>query len=893
MTTARIDWTTALSPGARVIPLVLVAGCPVVLTPVGVTPATVSVTSPGTIHPLFWPLDGALAFTMPDGSTYDPVTPLLDTGEEWEIYEKVSALAGDVSVEALTLSLVDPGNAATALLSTREGRTSRFLAADISASDSTITLASTDGFPSSGVACIGRETVIYSSKTPTQLQTVGRGKFGSRARFHAAPSSHRPVVYPGSPRHWQSRLASVWLAILSADGATITDPTPIYLGTVGAGVQLTRSLTRWSIPLDHVTQSLSRKITPVSITLDGYAHFDRESYAHPLLVGGTYEASLLSDPAEPHSGGWHASRDAFAIAARAYAQTTSSMHTDVYVESDGRLHVTVDGSDASPITIGVSACWDSNVVYGTATSLTGWLSHDPMPDACFHLEGRVRISASEDFARIPSTFSWTYTTTDGAAGRASLAITAATDATESVTAEITARDATTQTVTVRASLPGRSAMSPADVYAAVRCTSVTPARLGVVARGDNPIAALRAAAQAIDAIGGQDIYEDAVDWDHLERAFASATPGGIDPVREYRLTGDADSFLSILAGECRLRGMGLSVRDGRVTAVRLRTVATSEEPVASVTEGDIVVEGNPAHAIVPEVMYDEEQLATRVKFTVPWGEATRDVIVADTTFQDEVGEGEQVEVKALLNLAPSVASPSITALTALAQQILGPLAEPSCTVRVTVGPHLNGVRPGDLVSFTHSAIPTWSGGRGVSEAVCQVYEARRKLFGGKLRATLAIRLQSGSFRGYAPEALVAAGGLSVVGATTVVTADIASDWGPSCFAPDLLPSGAANTDPFYGFSVGDWIALSQLGTRTPIADEMGQVTAINRAAHTMTIDFAASGSMVTASSAQYGVTIRCATWGNATASQRSLYAWIAGATSETLGSGDEPHRWAS
>jgi hypothetical protein len=48
MTTARINWTTALAPGARIVPVILVAGVPVVLTPAGVRATTVSVTS-GTV----------------------------------------------------------------------------------------------------------------------------------------------------------------------------------------------------------------------------------------------------------------------------------------------------------------------------------------------------------------------------------------------------------------------------------------------------------------------------------------------------------------------------------------------------------------------------------------------------------------------------------------------------------------------------------------------------------------------------------------------------------------------------------------------------------------------------------------------------------------------------
>lgn len=873
------------------VPLVLVAGCPVVLTPVGVHPTTVAIDAGTSINPLFWPLDGALAFTMPDGSTYDPVTPLLDTNETWEIYERVSALEGDVSVEALTFSLVDPDGAATALLSARDAVSPRFVSADVSESASAIDLVSTTGMLSSGIACIGRETVVYSAKSATQLQTVSRGRFGSRARFHAAPDVHRPVCYAGSPRSWQSRLASVWLAALSADGTTLSSPTPIYIGTVGAGVQLTRGLTRWSIPLDHVSRTLSRKLSPVSVQLSGFAHFDRETYAHPLLIGGTYSVSLLPDAGDPHNGGWHSDAGSFRDAARSYALSASSGVVEVARLPDGRMSVQVPGTDVSPITINVSACWDPNVTNGEATTLTGWGSHNPLPEACFHLEGALRIAAAEDFGRIPSTFAWDYTTDDGGAGHAVLAIVADADTTKGLVAEIVTRDATTQTLTVRATLPGRADMQPAEIYAAARCTSITPARLGVVARGDNPVAALRAAASAIDALTGQDFYETVIDWQHLERGLVD-TSAGSGQAREYRLTGDADSFLALISGEARLRAMGLTVRDGLITAVRLQDFAGSEGTVADVTEGDIVTDGNPPRAITPEVIDAAEKLATRVVFTVPWGSESREIIVADTTYQDEVGEGEAVKVTALMNLGAAAPPPSIATLQGLASTILGPLAEPSRIVRIVVGPHLNGLRPGDLVTFTHSAVPSWSGTRGVTELVSQVFEVRRVLFGGKLRAEIALRLQSGGYHGYAPEALVAAGGLVVAGGHTTVTADIASDWGPSCFAPDTMPDGSANGDPFYGIAVGDQMYLSQLGTRTPMADELGEVLSIDRAAHTLVLDFAASVSMQAAASSQYGVTVRAANWGNATAAQRALYAWIADSATDTLGSGDDPHRWA-
>ena len=116
MTTARIDWPSALTPGAAVVPCVLIAGVPVVLTPAGVHPTATAVSS-GTVSAQWWPGTGTLTQTLPDASTIDPVCDWLKPEEQWEIYETTQPAQGDVRVEPLRFNLVDPAGAATALLS--------------------------------------------------------------------------------------------------------------------------------------------------------------------------------------------------------------------------------------------------------------------------------------------------------------------------------------------------------------------------------------------------------------------------------------------------------------------------------------------------------------------------------------------------------------------------------------------------------------------------------------------------------------------------------------------------------------------------------------------------------------------------------------------------------
>ena len=721
------------------------------------------------------------------------------------------------------------------------------------------------------------------------LASVTRGKYGSRARFHASPVEHRALVTAGGARHWQGRVATVWLCLVSADGTTLSDPSLIYMGSVGAGIQLTGNLMKWSVPLDHVTESMGRKLSLPSVNLYGWAHFARPNAQHPLAINDNgLESSLTNESDDINNEGWHPDLASFVRDADRRTVAVHSGVVQVATGDDGRIRVTVQASAGTPHHTYVSASWDDarwdNVL---SEEFAFWHSTNPAPTDCFNLDGWVKIPTSLDFSKIPTTFSWPTTPTAGV-GSASLALTGDTKNTKGVVATIVERDATRQSVRVEAALPTRATMNPVEINRATLCTERTDVQLGVVARGDSPIAALKAAALAIDAIGGQDLYSDALDWVGLERAF-SAAPSRIPPAREYRFGGGDDTFLSVLTDEARLHGLCLATANGLVTAVQLATFADTEDTVASITEDDLLTEGG--QEIPAEVIDSTEPLATSMQFLLPTADRAnpRTATVTDTTYQGEFGDGELVKCGALLSLPRGVDLSGVqSSLLDVAQQVLGALAEPSRSIRLPVSGTLLGLQPGQLVLFTHSRIPTWTGVRGFIDAVCQVVEVRRVLFGGKMRGTVVLRLQSGTRSGYAPEALVASGGLSSI--SPVVTLDVASGWGAAGFALPYDAEGVATTDPAYGFEIGQVVRLTEFA-RAPVANEQFTIVDIDRTAHTVTLDAPPTATMASAAVA-YGVSLRFASYGAAAASQQSRWAWVADPTTQLLDSTDAPKRWA-
>jgi hypothetical protein len=286
------------------------------------------------------------------------------------------------------------------------------------------------------------------------------------------------------------------------------------------------------------------------------------------------------------------------------------------------------------------------------------------------------------------------------------------------------------------------------------------------------------------------------------------------------------------------------------------------------------------------VVDNVQPLATSMTFELAGGSTFSFV---DVTRQDEFGDGAEVKCGALKHLPTGTTIASTTdALSRIAQQLLGPRSEPYRLVRVTLPATFLHLDAGDVVSFTHPMVPTWRGTRGVSEAPCQVLEVRRQVFGGKARAVVGLRLQAGTYYGYAFAALVAAGGIS--GAE--LTFDVTTGWGANGFCTPFDETGAAVTDPLDGLSVDDEVQLVEVDAETPATPEAFSVVSIDRATHKVVLSGSPSATFVALAASAYKVMLKFVSYPSAAVSQRA-YAFIADAASGDLGSGGEPDRWAA
>lgn len=862
----RITWSTRFRGPEVYLPVMLLEGVPRVLVPSG-RAVTATASSGGDLDEAWWPGVGPLTQTLPDGAvdTYelDPVRDVLDARVvlTWRVSPK--PLDGTVDVGALTLVCEGQGGVMTADLSGPAARASQLLSGDVTAAGTSLPLTSLTGVPNAGIAYVGREAVIYSARTvsPPSVDlgtppTARRGAFGSRAVSHEAGAVNPPAVSFGLPRWWQGRRAAVFVAELR--GTTLYDPTLVYLGTVGAGVRLADGLTRWQIPLDPITEAFARRVATRTVSISGLQFQTIASASSPIAVGqGSPERTRFESWPELVTA-WNA------------------LAGDYLLGLDGG-HLTVRYSDTDPDHVRrgvpVIAPWDHpGPVYADVAYRYPWRSRDLVPRASVCLDGWVYFSAA-DLAEVPSTFE--FAVSDPTPGRSRFTVTCETRDTKSLFAEISARDAVNGRLFLQPILPGY--VGALDTYGEERVQRTlvvepTVARLGISARGDTALGALRALLVAADALDGGGWHDASVDWDHLAAELRRTLLGQIPERRHYRVAGD-DTLLGTLAREAILRGMHMVLRHGRISAVRLAQFSRTERVVRTIVETD-ALQGTDA-----EVTDGYTPTASSVRFTLPDRTAYQ---YTDRTFQADFGEGSTIECKALEALPVDAPVPELLApLSQVAQQLLGVMAEPQRFVKMVLGPRFLDLAPGDLVGLTHSRVPTWEGTTGVVDAVCQVSSTEVSIFGGSAQIVVELRLSRADLAGYAPEALLAAGGIS----GAVITADTTTDWGENCFAAADAPS------PFDGFEAGDVVVLTEWDSETPAAETTHTVLAVDHAARTMELDPAPDASWVTLAASAYKVAVRFAPYADVTDSQRA-YAFVAD-TDATLGGTDPPDRWAA
>jgi hypothetical protein len=182
------------------------------------------------------------------------------------------------------------------------------------------------------------------------------------------------MVTAGSlPRYVQGRRATVWLCRVSADGTTLTDPTLLFTGLVGAGVTMVRGGTRWQLTLDPLTEALARA-PDLPVELYGWHHLANSSpYDFSLM------ATVLGGLGPNINGGWSPNLAEVVSKWNEQLQAATSIRI---APANGQL--TLTNSAGSPIEVG-SILEPRRVM----VPANGTASFDSAPDTLLVMEGGI------------------------------------------------------------------------------------------------------------------------------------------------------------------------------------------------------------------------------------------------------------------------------------------------------------------------------------------------------------------------------------------------------------------------------------------------------------------------------------------------------------------------
>lgn len=164
--------------------------------------------------------------------------------------------AGRLHAEGMTLVVRDtsPAAYATQVFGGRQPARRTFLRSSIGPTNTVLPVVSTTGWPSSGVAHIGREAIYYESTDADDLLTCTRGHLGTVACAHAAGGGAIEVT--DVPAALERRRAELYLFI---DGADSDDADIIWRGIVRGVRELGREV-GYEITLGPVADLLEQDV---------------------------------------------------------------------------------------------------------------------------------------------------------------------------------------------------------------------------------------------------------------------------------------------------------------------------------------------------------------------------------------------------------------------------------------------------------------------------------------------------------------------------------------------------------------------------------------------------------------------------------------------------------
>lgn len=867
-----IPWVTA-ARGSRVIPCVLIAGLPVILIPEGVT---LTGWSAGTIDAAWWPGSSFSGFSAYLRSWLSLDMPLAWTERAQPIQPEMLDV-GSVSIRIADLGLGADGDGglATALFASRDSVTGTWITADVTAAATTVSVASTTGFASSGFLYVGRETMAYTSTTSTSFavgSAANRGRFGSPIQHHwytgnGNAAIANPEVTTGAPEII-GRTATVWLLEVSPAGV-VTNGELAFYGTIGTGVVLEEDGEAWTLRIDHLIKRLATPLRGETVSVAGFVHdvpagrrgTPSTSRATDRNYAPTFDYSvdssnapitiwtLTNAAAAPDNGGFHADAASYV---RDLNIACGSIGASYELRSDGKLRIL---TNVSPSTETLVLRWPWSTGAETIdVSASEYTSESAFPGAWVPVfsQSRVYLTAT-DYAAIPAVPSSAIATVyyalacpgeNDVVRYAKITAKASSGSLYWVTCDAVARD--------QQQLDDLGLLEPGFVV-----TEPTSARIVCYVQAADWVSAIESVIESFDTSLG-DTLSDAFDFDDMRAVTTRYPVGPYGSAREY-VVDLGESVLDLLTRECRLNGFTLVLKSGRITIARFADFAPTEETSGSISTEDL-------HREYPRPQYSRgfDGIVNAVSFTAP-PPIDITVNVVDATSLSRYGTGRtKIEAVAPVQLGGTVVNPAAEylRLAAQAMQVLGPMRYPYEYVTVTTPLHKASLATGSLVTLSLWRVPDQQGARGFSARVGQVIGREHSYYdAGDGRVAYTVRISPARIQGWAPAALVDELGIS--------GGDISLDlttFGSQGFAPSGTVGGAD------WFEVGDVIRLVQLATTTPTTSTQHTVTAISGS--TLTVTPNPNATFVALATTRLAVMVIADDWSAATTAQKE-YAYIA------------------